>query len=390
MVDVVLLLACLAFAVSGYWQGFLVGALSFLGFFGAAVVGIALAPTAVRARWLDGVPDPVVALGLIVALALLGQVVATVVGSALRQRLTWRPARQLDAAGGAVISVVALLLFAWVVGDAVKSSQLTGIASQVRQSQVLSAVDRLVPRAGKELNASLRRAVGVTGFPEVFGGFTSPRVADVPPPDPAVTRSRAVQVARSRVLKVTGVARSCASKVEGTGFVYAPERVMTNAHVIAGVREPDVEVNGRKLPAKVVQFDPRRDVAVLAVPGLDLKPLDFAPDAEQGASAVVVGYPNDGPFRADAARIRGTQRARGTDIYQRGRVEREIYVLRGLVQPGNSGGPLLAPNGDVYGVIFAAAADQKQVGYALTADEVAGVARAGATATEPVSTGDCD
>jgi S1-C subfamily serine protease len=126
------------------------------------------------------------------------------------------------------------------------------------------------------------------------------------------------------------------------------------------------------------------------VPGLDRPPLPFAGAAETGASAIVAGYPQNGPFRADSARVRGTQRARGPDIYQEQTVVREIYALRGLVQPGNSGGPLLDPEGRVYGVIFAAAADDTQTGYALTAAEVAGSATEGAAATEPADTRSCD
>jgi S1-C subfamily serine protease len=142
--------------------------------------------------------------------------------------------------------------------------------------------------------------------------------------------------------------------------------------------------------ATVVLYDPDRDVAVLAVPGLDVAPLAFAPAARTGDGAVVVGYPQDGPFRADAARVRGTQDARGPDIYQRRTVVREIYALRARVRPGNSGGPLVSPGGKVYGVVFAAAADDPQTGYALTAKEVAGDAARGRTATSSVSTQGCD
>jgi S1-C subfamily serine protease len=199
-----------------------------------------------------------------------------------------------------------------------------------------------------------------------------------------------VQSARPSILKVTGVAESCRRRIEGSGFVYAPQRVMTNAHVVAGVAAPSVEVGDRQLPARVVLFDPVRDVAVLAVPGLARPALAFAGAASTGASAVVAGYPENGPFRSDAARVRGTQRARGPDIYQRSTVVREIYALRGLVQPGNSGGPLLDPSGRVYGVVFAAAADDPQTGYALTAKEVAEDARAGQAATARADTQGCD
>jgi S1-C subfamily serine protease len=165
---------------------------------------------------------------------------------------------------------------------------------------------------------------------------------------------------------------------------------MTNAHVVAGVGRPNVQVGDQVLQATVVVYDPDRDIAVLRVPGLTGTPLAFTDRARTGDSAIVVGYPQDGPFRADAARIRGIQDARGPDIYQRHTVVREIYALRARVRPGNSGGPLISPTGGVYGVVFAAAADDPQTGYALTAAEVRSDAVKGRTATERVSTQSCD
>lgn len=390
LLDVVLLVAALLFAVSGYRQGFVVGVLSFVGFLGGGVLGAKAAPGVASSDLLSDLPSPVVGLGVVFLAATVGQLLATVVGSAVRSRLTWRPARTVDAFGGSAVSVVSLLLVAWLVGTAVASSPFPSLASQVRRSVVLQTVDGLVPDAGRRFFASFRQLVDDRGFPEVFGGLAPTQVQEVDPPDAGLTGSPAVDAARPSVLKVTGVAESCRRRVEGTGFVYAPERVMTNAHVVAGVDAPQVEVGEDRLPATVVLFDPARDIAVLAVPGLERAPLAFTGPAESGAGAIVVGYPQNGPFRADAARIRGTQRARGPDIYEQQTVVREIYALRGLVQPGNSGGPLLDLEGQVYGVIFAAAADDPQTGFALTADEVGPSAREGIAATAPVDTRECD
>ena len=390
LLDVVLLVAAALFALSGYRQGFVVGALSFAGFLGGGVLGARLAPRVLEQGPLAGVSGALVGLAVVLVLASVGQLLATLLGGLLRRRLTWRPARQLDAAGGALVIVVGLLLVAWLVGTAVASAPYPALASQVRRSVVLAAVDAVVPDAARRSFADFRRLIDENGFPDVFGGLAPTRAAQVPAPDPALARSRAVVEARPDVYKITGLAAACARRVEGTGFAYAPERVMTNAHVVGGVRDPVVQVEGgRPLPARVVLFDPQRDVAVLAVPGLPGTPLDFAGPAEAGADAVVVGYPQDGPFRADAARVRQTQRARGPDIYGERTVVREIYALRGRVRPGNSGGPLLDARGDVLGVVFAAAADDPQTGYALTAEEVASDAQAGRAATERVPTGRC-
>ena len=389
LLDLVLIAAAVLFAVSGYRQGFVVGVLSFLGFLGGGVLGAKVAPTLAGGA-LHGLPVGVVGLGTVFLLASLGQILATVLGGLVRRRLVWKPLRRVDNVAGALVSVVSLLLVAWLVGQALASAPFPQVASQVRRSVVIDTVDKAVPASGQRFFRSFRQLVGDHGFPEVFGGLAPTQVIDVDPPDPSLANNRAVLVARPNVLKITGIASSCSRRIEGTGFVFARDRVMTNAHVVAGVTDPQVRVGTVAMKAQVVLYDPDRDLAVLYVPGLARTPLTFAGPAVSGAGAVVVGYPNDGPFRADPARVRGTQKARGPDIYQRRTVVREIYALRARVQPGNSGGPLLDSAGRVLGVVFAAAADDTQTGYALTAAEVAGDARAGTTATSPVSTQGCD
>jgi S1-C subfamily serine protease len=390
LLDVILLLAALLFALSGYRQGFVVGVLSFVGFLGGGIVGAKIAPSLAHSSALSSFPSTTTAIVLVFLFATLGQVAATFLGSWVRKHLVWKPARVVDAIAGAAVSVVSLLLVAWLVGTAVASSPFTNLASQVRRSQVLAVVDRAVPGGAKGLFASFRRLIDDRGFPEVFGDLVPTRVRPVDPPDPALARAGVVTSVRTRIFKITGVAGSCSKRIEGSGFLYAPERVMTNAHVVAGVKNPNVEVGDQQLRATVVLYDPDRDIAVLLVPGLARIPLAFAGKAKTNDSAVVVGYPQDGPFRADAARIRGTQEAKGPNIYQSKTVVREIYALRARVRPGNSGGPLISPGGSVYGVVFAAAADDPQTGYALTAKEVAGDAARGRTATGGVSTRGCD
>ena len=390
MLDILLLAAVVLFAVSGYRQGFVVGVLSFVGFLGGGLVGATIAPTLLRSGPLSGLSRTPVAIGVVFLVASLGQVLASVAGAWVRKHLVWKPVRIVDAVAGAAISVVSLLLVAWLVGTAVASSPFTGLAAQVRRSQVLAVVDDAVPGGAKGLFESFRKLVDDGGFPEVFGDLVPTQVRPVEPPDPALARSTVVTAVHNRIFKITGVARSCSRRIEGTGFLYAAHRVMTNAHVVAGVRSPKVHVGTRELDATVVLYDPDRDIAVLAVPGLDARPLAFAGRARTGESAIVIGYPQDGPYRADAARIRGVQDAKGPNIYENRTVVREIYALRARVRPGNSGGPLVSPAGTVYGVVFAAAADDPQTGYALTAKEVATDASRGRTATAAVSTRGCD
>lgn len=391
LLDIVLLVAAVLFAISGYRQGLVVGVLSFVGFLGGGVLGAKLAPSVAELSFLTNFPRAVVGVGVVFLAASIGQLLATLVGGALRRRLTWSAARNLDAAGGAVISVIGLLLVAWLVGRAVASSPYPTLATQVRQSLVINAVDGLVPDSGRRFFDSFRDLIDERGFPEVFEELRPPELREVNPPDQALASSAVVKTVQPSVLKITGLAESCRKRIEGTGFVYAPGRIMTNAHVVAGVEEPMVEVGDRKLPARVVVYDPGRDLAVLAVDGLTRPPLAFATEAaETGDDAIVVGYPNDGPFRPDAARIVLRQDARGPDIYNESVLVRDIYSLKGLVQPGNSGGPMIDPQGRVIGVIFAAAATDPSIGYALTADEAAGPAAAGTSGTTRVSTRSCD
>ena len=390
LLDVILLVASLLFAVSGYRQGFVVGVLSFVGFLGGGVLGAKVAPQVARSSLFHSLPEALVGLAVVFVAASLGQVLATVVGAAVRNRLTFKPARQADAIAGAAVSVVSLLLVSWLVGTAVASSPFPKIASQVRRSYVLGTVNGLMPTQANAFFASFKRLINDRGFPDVIGPFASSRAPKVAAPDPRLAASAVVQRARTQVLKITGEAPSCGRRIEGSGFVYAPDRIMTNAHVVAGVRSPKVQVGGRTLSATVVLYDSGRDVAVLAVPGLGRTPLRFGPQARAGADAIVVGYPQDGPFTPVPARVAIKQNAQGPDIYQSRTVTREIYALRAQVLPGNSGGPLLAPNGAVYGVVFAAAADDPKTGYALTAKEVAGDAARGSTATARVSTRGCD
>lgn len=391
LLDLILLGACLLFGLSGYRQGFLIGALSFAGLLGGGALAARVAPSIARG-WFPG--SNVVVVGLVVVLlgALLGQLLASSVGALLRQRVTWRPARMLDSVAGAAVSICSVLLVAWLVGSAVAHSSLLGAARQARDSQVLRTVDELMPDSARVWFSAFRRMLDNYGFPQVFGSIGGEPIAPVSPPNPAILATPALRAARRDVVKVLGFASSCGRSVEGSGFVYAPDRVLTNAHVVAGVRSPTIVVEGARgrLAARVVRYDSGRDVAVLYVPGLNLRPLSFASPAVRGADAVVAGYPQDGPFTAVPARIRDRLQARGPDIYHTAQVTREIYALRATVRPGNSGGPLLSASGRVYGVVFAAALTGEDTGYALTAAEVAPVARAGAATTRGVSTGGCD
>lgn len=387
--DFFLLAAVVVVGIGGYRQGLVVDALSLLGLIGGGVIGLLIAPSIARAL-VEGNAQGLVALGIGLILAILGQLVGTTIGTTLRQRITWKPARLVDSAVGAFVASLGVLLVAWVFALPASRSPYPALTDQVRGSLVMRTINRNLPAPPPVFDEFLD-LFRKHGFPEVFSDLGPTRTTNVPAPDPKVANSPAVNLARNRVLKVTGVARECSRRLEGTAFVFAPEHLMTNAHVVAGVSNPEIEVSrGDVREAKVVVYDPGRDIAVLYVKGLKLAPLAFADSAKSGDDAVVVGYPEDGPFTAVSARVRERITAVGRDIYDRRDVRRDVYALRTRVRPGNSGGPLLAPDGRVYGVIFAAAADDPNTGYALTAKEVASDAQMGRTATNAVSTGSCD
>ncbi|HVT69909.1 MAG TPA: MarP family serine protease [Trebonia sp.] len=392
LLDLALVVIAVAFAISGYRQGFIVGLLSFVGFVGGAFLGAEFGPDISRVIVGGQKQQDVVAVVLLVVFAIAGQFIASSIGAYLRQGMTSRSSTVIDSIGGSAVSVLSMLLIAWAIGSVLTASSVSGVVRQVNNSVVLSTVDKAMPTQAKTMFSQFRRLLATGPFPQVFSGIGATHLFAPSPPDPAVLNSPGYLDATSRVLKVQGTALSCGRSIEGSGFVYAPQHVLTNAHVVAGVTQgPTVTTkDGTTYRARVVLYDPQVDIAVLYVPGLDLSPLQFNDQGQAGENAVVAGYPEDRSFTQAAARIDGTQDAVGPDIYQTGQVSRQIFQVTAKVEPGNSGGPLLSSSGEVYGVVFAAAVDSSDTGFALTATEVAPDANAGATQTSQVSTQGCD
>ena len=392
LLDLILIALAAAFAVAGYRQGFIVGVLSFVGFLGGAAVGAAISPRIATTLAKGATQQALVAIVVVFLAAMLGQLLASVLGATMRSHVTWRPAAFVDAVGGAVVSVLSVLLIAWLIGSAVANAPFRGIATQVSRSAVLRGVDRFMPPSAHTMFSDFRRLVASGPYTQVFGALGAEGALSVRPPSNAVLNSAGLARAANSIVKVVGNAPACSRRIEGSGFVYAPHHVITNAHVVAGVTEgPTVITRGHaSFHARVVLYDPERDVAVLYVPGLSARSLHFLPTAAPSSDAIVAGYPLNHQFSAVPARIGGEQPATGPDIYQAQNVTRQIYTVRAVVRPGNSGGPLLATNGHVYGVVFAAAVGVPDTGYALTGPEVAPDAQQGAGAVGAVSTQGCD
>ncbi|MDG9682449.1 MarP family serine protease [Streptomyces sp. DH18] len=397
VLDILLLLAAVWFAVIGYRQGFVVGILSVIGFLGGGLVAVYLLPVIWDRLTEDAEVSTAVAIGavvIVIVCASIGQAFTTHLGNKLRRYITWSPARALDATGGALVNVVAMLLVAWMIGLLLAGTSLPTLGKEVRQSSVLLGVDRVMPEQAPSWFQDFSSVLAQNGFPQVFSPFANEPITEVKAPDPALVGSPVAARAKKSIVKVVGTAPSCGKVLEGTGFVFSERRVMTNAHVVGGVDEPTVQIGGegRLYDAKVVLYDWQRDIAVLDVPDLRARPLQFTgpdDDAETGDSAIVAGFPENGAYDVRSARVRARIDADGPDIYHRGTVGRDVYSLYATVRQGNSGGPLLTPDGKVYGVVFAKSLDDPDTGYALTADEIREDIEIGREANQQVDSQGC-
>jgi S1-C subfamily serine protease len=389
VLDAVVLLAVAAAVARGVRLGAVVQLASFAGLCAGLVAGALTAPFAAR---LGGDPNTkaLFAAGCLVA----GPLVVGGVGRRLGIRL-WYRIRQsrrggelgrLDAVGGAVVAGGATLLATWLVATLVTTVPARPLAAAAQRSLVVRTLDRLLPPA-PALFARFDRLFAAGGLPQVFAEIEPAPARPQPlPPEPAVRA--AAERASASVVKIVGAA--CGGTLEGSGFVAGPTLVVTNAHVVAGVRRPQVIDRSGRHPATVVVFDPNADVAVLlaadlAGPSLTLDPGTVGP----GTGGAVLGYPGGGPLDVEAAVVLARFEAVGRDIYSRNLVARQVYQLRTRVRPGNSGGPLVDAAGRVVGVVFSRSTFRDDIGFALTAPEVAPYVLRAKAGAPPVSTGRC-
>jgi uncharacterized membrane protein required for colicin V production len=389
-VDVLVLVLALLAAVSGAFQGVIIALPSLVGVVLGAVAGIKLAPVVVS-FFDDQVWKVAFAVATVVFLVALGEAIGVYVGRRLRQKINPDKLSGVDKTLGAVVQAVVVLVVAWLIATPLTTvSALPWLPKGINGSLVLGKVNDAMPEAAQGIPNQLRKLLDASGFPSIMDPFEKAPTADTSPPDPALQRSGIVQQLHGSVVKIRGSASSCSRSLEGSGFVIAPQRVLTNAHVVAGTDTVGIETTQGDYPARVVHFDPEVDIAVLAVPRLRAEPLQFAPEtALAGDSAVVLGYPLDGPYRATPARVRGRINLRGPDIYDANTVQRDVFTVRAEIRSGNSGGPMVAPDGKVVGVVFGAAVEDPETGFTLTAEQVRAEVEAAPSQTANVSTGSC-
>ncbi|SMD21317.1 MarP family serine protease [Lentzea albidocapillata] len=390
-VDLLVLgLAAIA-AVSGARQGMVVALPAFVGVLVGLVLGTQIAPLLVS-QFENVVTKVVFAVGVVVLLVALGETIGVYIGRTIKARVNASPLRGADNALGAIVQGFVVFIVAWMIALPLTSVVgLPDLTSSLKQSVILGKVDQTMPQAARVLSGDLQKLFDVSGFPQAMDPFNRTPLKDVGPPDGELANSPVANRLKASVLKVRGRAPSCSRALEGTGFVIAPERVMTNAHVVAGTNEVTVEVGRGQFDATVVSYDPRTDIAVLAVPDLEATPLQFRSDEVQpGEDGIVLGYPLDGPYKASPARVRERiPLLRGPDIYDAQTVTRDVYTVRAEVRSGNSGGPLVDPNGRVMGVVFGAAVDDPETGFVLTAQQVQPMVQKAPTLTKRASTQGC-
>jgi S1-C subfamily serine protease len=379
LVDVAIVVFALAMAAIGWELGLVRSALPLLGFLGGVIAGSRLGPSLVSGG-ADSRYAPIIT--LVVAL-FAGAVMASVmdvVGTRISARIGARGiAGGIDGLGGATLLAALALLVAWSFGAVLLQAASPGsqeIRKAVAGSAVLGALNGALPPSGPLLHILRRVDPGAA----IHGPS-----AQVAPPTPAVLRDRAVRQARGAVVKIVGTA--CGLGLEGSGWSAGHGLIVTNAHVVAGEEDTSVTLPtaGTELSATVVHYEPRSDLAILRVTGAELPALRLAP-APAGAPAAVLGYPENGPFRAAAARVGRSGVVSTQDSYGRGPIKRRVLPFRGAVRSGNSGGPLLDAHGRVAGTVFAANESGPAGGLAVPDAEVTRALRG---PLKPTSTGPC-
>ena len=383
--DLLLLVLVALSGIAGYRRGFTLQAFGFGGLLVGLVAGALLAPL------IGGVVDgPTARAGIAVLVLLvvgaLGNAAGWFVGVRARDRASSKFGKA-DSVAGSAVAVVASLLAIWFLALNLVNGPFPAVASEIRGSAVVRTLDAALPQP-PSLLAQVRRLFNRFGFPDVFSGIPPLPAEPVSPPTQEEARA-AAEAAASSTVQVIGPA--CDVIQEGSGFVAADGYVVTNAHVVAGMDDPEVRsAVGGSADATTVLFDPDLDLAILSVPDAPGPPLPLVTETpDRGAPGAVLGYPQGGPLDVRRAAVRRTIDAIGRDIYGHGQVERLVLELQTTVRPGNSGGPFVLPDGRVAGVVFAASSGDEDVGYAIAATEVDDALRSTIGRTTPVDTGPC-
>ena len=370
---------------SGYRRGFWLSLAQYAGLVAGVVLGAGLAPVAMNALNINGPTlRSLVAITILVVAGTVGSSIGFWVGEPIRLRILARPqSGRADSIGGAIFSALAVLSVSWFLGLSLSRIPNPALSSAIQRSTVLRALDGIAPRPPAFL-AQVQGIIAGVNFPSAFSGL-EPTPSALPLPSTVDTPG--IRAAQAETLRIQGF--GCGGIVFGSGFPVGPSMVLTNAHVVAGTHGTTVQSSsGANFGARVVLFDPERDVAILYVPRLAAPALPQA-GASSGTQGAAIGYPGGGDERVTAAVVDGQVLAQGRDIYGQNLVQRNIWITNANVMPGNSGGPLVDLNGNVVGVIFAASTSNTNQAYALTDGEVQPDIAAAQGQTARVGVGSC-
>jgi S1-C subfamily serine protease len=386
VLDLILLALVVLAAISGFRRGALMQVLSYGGLVVGLVLGAILAPSVASLVHGDAAQAGV-AVAVVLGAAGIGNAAGWLAGTWVRARMRRTRLGTADAAGGSVISTVAVVVAIWFLAFNLVNGPFPALSGEIRGSVVVRAIERAMP-APPSLFGDVRHFFDRFGFPEVFTGLPPAPAGPVQWPTDAEAQ-RAFSAAQGSMVRIVG--QACGEIQSGSGFAIAPHDVVTNAHVVAGVGIPQVQQqNGGSQAATVVLFDARTDLAVLRVPGALGPPLSFAPgELDRGAGGAVLGFPGGGDLKGEPAAVRRPLNAIGRDIYGDRTVVREVYELQATVQPGDSGGPFVLPDGRVAGIVFAASTTDEGVGYAVQSSAATHDIRSAIPLTTAVSTGRC-
>ena len=391
-IDVFIAAAFLVFGWIGFRRGILRTVLSIIGLLVGGAAG-AIATPSIQSLISNNAFGfkPTIGLTSIILGASLGMFLFGILGSFLRVVLLPFPfMKTIDSLIGFGLAIIAVASISSTLSSAAQVIPNKTVNNLFSQSQFIAQIDLYLPERFKNAAQKIQNVITDSPLPEVFKSLVESRItptqleSDVAIPE-IVTKSVASTV------RIDGIAESCSAAMVGTGFIVSPERVITNAHVVAGVIDPVVTVSNSKtqLSGKVIAIDRKKDIAIIYVPGLNGEKLTFIGPATPNEIGFVVGYPNGGSLRISAVSVSSEFESIGTDIDGNGKTKRDVIVFGGDVRPGNSGGPLLNEQGQVLGVVFAADAENKNTGYALAPSEVAKLVSETSSVMEAIETGNC-
>lgn len=385
LVDLIVVVVIGLAAIQGLRLGAIVQVLSFGGFLIGLYLGALLASVTVRWVHVQSARTAVALLTLLGVATICG-VVGRVVGNLAFRRLHRGIAGSVDSAFGMVVAVVASLLVAWLLANTLMNSTSLSLNAAIDQSRIIRSLDSALP-APPSVFSRVQSFLSSEGFPPVFAQLAPASAGPVSLPGDAQL-DQAVNHAGASTVKIIG--DGCGQIQEGSGFVVAPGLVVTNAHVVAGIPHPMVMAGSVLHPTTVLLFDPSYDLAVMRVNGLGEAPLTLDPNqVSRGAQAAVLGFPGGGAFDVKAAGVMAVFEAEGRDIYGQGLTVRSVYEIQAVVRPGNSGGPLVEPDGQVIGVVFSRSTTNGDIGYALTSPGVLSRVHQAEGRSTPVGTQGC-